>query len=93
MAKVTEGPIFRRVLKVGKVTGDALDPKAIRKIVKERCAQSGLRGQFSAHYLPSGFVTEVGRQKTLMADAMKMTGHRSVGNMMDSEAGNLMGSE
>ena len=102
VAKVTEGPIFRRVLKGGKVTGDALDPKAIRKIVKERCAQAGLRGQFSAHSLRSGFVTEAGRQKTPMADAMKMTGHRNfdtfmgyyrVGDMMDSEAGNLMGSE
>jgi integrase len=98
-AKVTEGPIFRRVLKGGKVTGDALDPKAIRKIVRERCLQAGLRGDFSAHSLRSGFVTEAGRQKTPMADAMKMTGHRNfetfmgyyrVGDLMESEAGDLM---
>jgi integrase len=98
-AKVTEGPIFRRVLKGGKVTGDALDPKAVRKIVQARCLQAGLRGDFSAHSLRSGFVTEAGRQKTPMADAMKMTGHRSfetfmgyyrVGDLLDSEAGNLM---
>lgn len=77
---------------------DALDPKAIRKIVRERCLQAGLRGDFSAHSLRSGFVTEAGRQKTPMADAMKMTGHRNfetfmgyyrVGDLMESEAGDL----
>ncbi|MDM0010120.1 site-specific integrase [Variovorax sp. J22G73] len=99
VAKVTEGPIFRRVLKGGKVTGDALDPKAVRKIVQARCLQAGLRGDFSAHSLRSGFVTEAGRQKSPMADAMKMTGHRNfdtfmgyyrIGDLMDSEAGDLM---
>lgn len=101
-AKVTEGPIFRRVLKGGKVTGDALDPKAIRKIVQDRCSQAGLRGDFSAHSLRSGFVTEAGRQTTPLADAMKMTGHRNfetfmsyyrAGHLMDSQAGDLMKSE
>ena len=99
VAKVVEGPIFRRMLKGGKVTGDGLDPKAVRKIVQERCLQAGLRGDFSAHSLRSGFVTEAGRQKTPLADAMKMTGHRNyetfmgyyrAGDLMDSAAGDLM---
>ncbi|WP_436291807.1 site-specific integrase [Variovorax sp. LjRoot178] len=73
---ITEGPIFRRILKGGKVLDEALDPTAVRKIVKRRCIQAGLPGDFSAHSLRSGFVTEAGRRKMDPADAMAMTGHR-----------------
>jgi hypothetical protein len=42
----------------------------VRKIVKQRCLQAGLQGDFSAHSLRSGFLSEA-------ADAMAMTGHRN----------------
>lgn len=79
---ITEGPIFRRILKGGKVLEEALDPTAVRKIVKQRCIQAGLPGTFSAHSLRSGFVTEAGRRKMDAADAMAMTGHRNYQTFM-----------
>jgi hypothetical protein len=61
----------------GKVLEDGLDPKAVREIAQERCVLAGLEGEFSAHSLRSGFVTEAGRRKMPAADAMAMTGHRN----------------
>jgi integrase len=38
----------------------------------------GFKGDFSAHSLRSGFMTEAGRQNTPLGEAMALTGHRSV---------------
>jgi len=43
---ITEGPIFRRILKGGRILDEGLDPTAILKIVKQRCLQAGLQGDF-----------------------------------------------
>lgn len=74
---ITEGAIFRRIRKGGHL-GEGLLPAAIRAIVKERCALAGVDGDFSAHSLRSGFVTEAGRQNVPLADTMALTGHQSV---------------
>lgn len=96
---ITEGPIFRRVLKGGKVTGEPLDAESVRKMVQKRCLQAGLSGKFSAHSLRSGFVTEAGRRQVSTAEAMKMTGHKNVetfmgyyraGDVLESQAGRMM---
>lgn len=96
---ITEGPIFRRILKGGKVTGEPLDAESVRKMVQKRCLQAGLSGKFSAHSLRSGFVTEAGRQQVSTAEAMKMTGHKNVetfmgyyraGDVLESQAGRMM---
>jgi hypothetical protein len=51
----------------------------VRKIVKEQCVLAGgLEGEFSAHSLCAGFVTETGRRNMCLPDAMALTGHRSV---------------
>jgi hypothetical protein len=75
---VEEGPIFRRLLRGGVVTADALEPLAVRLIEKERCLKAGLDGsRFSAHSLRSGFVTEAGRRKVSAPESMALTGHRN----------------
>lgn len=57
---------------------EGLEPRAVRKIVKARCALAGLSEElYSAHSLRSGFVTEAGRRRMPAADAMAMTGHRN----------------
>ncbi|MFJ1299330.1 site-specific integrase [Pseudomonadota bacterium AL_CKDN230030165-1A_HGKHYDSX7] len=76
-AGLTEGAIFRRVLKGGHV-GGPLSAEAVRRIVQARCAQAGLEGDYAAHSLRSGFVTEAGRAGVPIADVMAMTGHASV---------------
>ena len=50
--------------------------------MKRRAALAGLQGDFSAHSLRSGFMTEAGRQNVPLADAMALTGLRSVQTAM-----------
>jgi integrase len=78
---IRSGVIFRRTLKGGHL-GEALSPAAVRDIVKKRCALAGIDGDYSAHSLRSGFVTEAGRQKVPLADTMSMTGHHSVATVL-----------
>ncbi|SFQ05341.1 Site-specific recombinase XerD [Variovorax sp. 770b2] len=78
---ITSGALFRRVRKGGHL-GEALSAAAVRDIVKERCALAGVEGEFSAHSLRSGFVTEAGRQNMPLAETMAMTGHQSVASVV-----------
>ena len=87
---ITHGRIFRRVLKGGHL-GSALSPASVRDIVKQRCALAGIEGDFSAHSLRSGFVTEAGRQNVALSDTMAMTGHRSIATVLAySRAGSAL---
>jgi integrase len=76
-ANISDGRIFRRIRRGGHV-GEALTPAAVREIVRDRCALAGLAGDFSAHSLRSGFVSEAARQELPLGDTMALTGHRSV---------------
>jgi integrase len=80
-AQIHEGPIFRRIRKGGHVA-EPLTPAAVRNIVQQRCALAGVEGDFSAHSLRSGFVTEAGRQNVPLPDTMALTGHHSVNTVM-----------
>jgi len=73
---VKDGAIFRRIR--GAVAAEPLEPQAVRAIVKRRANLAGLSADFSAHSLRSGFMTEAGRQNIPLAEAMALTGHRSV---------------
>lgn len=81
VSEITEGAIFRRIRKGGHL-GEALSPAAVGAIVKARCALAGIEGDFSAHSLRSGFVTEAGRQNVPLAETMVMTGHHSVATVL-----------
>ena len=78
---IFQGRIFRRILKGGHL-GGPISPAAVRSIVQERCALAGIEGDFSAHSLRSGFVTEAGRQDVSLADTMALTGHQSIPAVM-----------
>jgi integrase len=78
---IKEGALFRRIRKGGHL-GEPLAPAAVRDIVKERCTLAGVEGQFSAHSLRAGFVTEAGRQAMSLPETMAMTGHHSVATVM-----------
>jgi integrase len=54
----------------------------MRDIVKERCVMAGVEGEFSAHSLRGGFVTEAGNQTMSLPETMAMTGHQSVASVM-----------
>lgn len=75
-AGIQDGRIFRRVMQGDKL-GGPMTPSAVRRIVKLRCAMAGVTGDFSAHSLRSGFVTEATRREMPLADVMALTGHVS----------------
>lgn len=95
---VTSGPIFRRLYKSR--PGGGLSDHAVWLIVKRRAVLAKLEGDFGAHSLRSGFVTEAGRQAVPLKEAMALTGHRSLvtflqyyqsGAVQSSAAADLLG--
>ncbi len=79
-ASITTGALFRRIRKTKAV--EPLSAQAVWHIVKRRAALAGLAGDFGAHSLRSGFVTEAGRQNVPIKEAMDMTGHRSLATFL-----------
>jgi len=99
-AGMTTGAIFRRIRKTKAV--EPLSGQAVGLIVKRRAQLAGLEGDFGAHSLRSGFVTEAGRQNVPIKEAMGLTGHRSLvtfmryfqtGAVQQSQAANLLKKE
>lgn len=94
------GPLFRRLYKGGKVASVGLSADQVARIVQRRAKLADLDGDWAAHSLRSGFVTEAGRQGVPLGEVMAMTEHRSVGTVMgyfqagallDSRATTLLG--
>ena len=79
-AGIREGAIFRRIWKDR--VGPALLPGSVASIVKRRAKLAGLEGDFGAHSLRSGFVTEAGKQGIPLPAVMAMTEHRSVASVI-----------
>src|SRR5471030_311257 len=99
-APADSGPLFRRLYKGGKVSTTALSADQVARIVQRRAQLAGLEGDWAAHSLRSGFVTEAGRQGVPSGEVMAMTEHRGVGTVMgyfqagallDSRATDLLG--
>lgn len=100
VAPSDSGPLFRRLYKGGRVGSDGLSGDQVARIVKRRARLAGLDGDWAAHSLRSGFVTEAGRQGVPLGEVMAMTEHRSVntvmgyfqaGTLLDSRASDLLG--
>lgn len=78
-AKIDCGSVFRAIDRWGNVSGRTIDPKAINDIVKQRAALAGLEpGEFSAHGLRSGYLTEAANRGVPLPEAMEQSRHRSV---------------
>lgn len=100
VAPATTGPLFRRLYKGGKVGTAGLSADQVARIVQRRARLAGLDGDWAAHSLRSGFVTEAGRQGVPLGEVMAMTEHRSVttvmgyfqaGSLLNSRASQLLG--
>ena len=78
-ADIANGPIFRAIDRWGALEERAITPQAVNLIVKRRCAMAGLDpGEFSAHGLRSGYLTEAARAGVQLPEAMQQSQHRSV---------------
>ncbi|HBN8522222.1 site-specific integrase [Pseudomonas aeruginosa] len=81
-APANTGPLFRRVYRGGRVGAEGLSEDQVARIVKRRAELAGLEGDWGAHSLRSGFVSEAGRQGVSLGEVMAMTEHRSIGTVM-----------
>ncbi|MDG4674788.1 tyrosine-type recombinase/integrase [Shinella sp. 838] len=78
-AKIDNGSVFRAIDRWGNVSRRPLDPKAVNDILKQRVAMAGLDpGEFSAHGLRSGYLTEAANRGIPLPEAMEQSRHRSV---------------
>jgi integrase len=78
-ARIEAGSVFRKVDRWGNVSKRTLDPKSVNDIVKQRAALAGLdAGEFSAHGLRSGYLTEAANRGIPLPEAMEQSRHRSV---------------
>lgn len=78
-ARIESGSVFRGIGRWGTVSKRALDPQSVNAIVKQRAAMAGLEaGEFSAHGLRSGYLTEAANRGIPLPEAMEQSRHRSV---------------
>lgn len=78
-ARIDKGSVFRGIGRWGTVSKRALDPQSVNAILKQRAEMAGLeRGDFSAHGLRSGYLTEAANRGIPLPEAMEQSRHRSV---------------
>ncbi len=78
-AKIESGSVFRAIGRWGTVSRRALDPQSVNAIIKQRAVMAGLdSGEFSAHGLRSGYLTEAANRGIPLPEAMEQSRHRSV---------------
>jgi hypothetical protein len=78
-AGITEGALFRRVGKGGKVLPDRLRAQSVAFIVKAYAARLGLDADaFSGHSLRSGFLTSAAARGASLFKMMDVSRHKSV---------------
>ncbi|HCD85155.1 MAG TPA: integrase [Agrobacterium sp.] len=79
LAKIESGSVFRKVDRWGNLSKRALEAGAVNAIVKQRAEMAGLEpGDFSAHGLRSGYLTEAANRGIPLPEAMEQSRHRSV---------------
>ncbi|NKK60016.1 tyrosine-type recombinase/integrase [Rhizobium leguminosarum bv. viciae] len=78
-AKIESGSVFRAIGRWGTVSRRAIDPQSVNAIIKQRVELAGLeRGEFSAHGLRSGYLTEAANRGIPLPEAMEQSRHRSI---------------
>ncbi|MGI2036174.1 site-specific integrase [Rhizobium panacihumi] len=78
-ARIDTGSIFRAIDRWGNVSRRTIDPQSVNDIVKQRAKLAGLEpGEFSAHGLRSGYLTEAANRGIPLPEAMEQSRHRSV---------------
>ncbi|MBY3503193.1 site-specific integrase [Rhizobium laguerreae] len=78
-AKIDSGSIFRAIGRWGTISRRAIDPQSVNAILKQRAVLAGLdSGDFSAHGLRSGYLTEAANRGVPLPEAMEQSRHRSV---------------
>lgn len=100
-ARLTGGPLFRRITRSGALGQRPISAATVGQIVKRLLAEAGLPPDFaSAHGLRSGFLTQAALDGAPIQAAMRLSLHRSMAQALryyddveitDNPATNLLG--
>ena len=90
-AQITEGPVFRAVLKGSRVQPEALTDRSVAEIINRLAAAAGYDpAQFSGHSLRSGFLTSAAANRASLWKMQAVSRHKSIdvlsGYVRDAEA-------
>jgi integrase len=78
-AKITDGPLFRPMLKGGRVTSDRLSDKSVADVIKTYARRIGLDAKSVAgHSLRAGFLTSAAGRGATIFKMMDVSRHKSV---------------
>ena len=78
-AGITEGPVFRRLYKSGRVSEKALTPHSVSTFIKTYAKRAGYDPtEFSGHSLRAGFLTSAAERGASIFKMMDISRHKSV---------------
>ena len=78
-ARIESGSVFRAIGRWGTVSRRAIDPQSVNAILQQRAVMAALdSGEFSAHGLRSGYLTEAANRGVPLPEAMEQSRHRSI---------------
>jgi site-specific recombinase XerD len=78
-ARISEGPVFRRVSSTGTVLAHRLTDKTVTLVVKDYARRAGLKAKdFAGHSLRSGFLTSGAEGGASVFKLMEVSRHKSV---------------
>ena len=73
-ARIDKGSVFRGIGRWGTVSKRAIDPQSVNPILNQRAEMAGLQpGEFSAHGLRSGYLTEAANRGIPLPEAMEQS--------------------
>ena len=83
LSRITEGPLFRRVFRGGKLGQESLSAYSVALIVKRWARQAGLNSEeFAGHSLRSGFLTSAAKNKASLFKMMEVSRHKDPKTVM-----------
>jgi integrase len=78
-AAITEGVLFRTFDGGKNLTANRIDPGDVARLVKRVTGEAGIDGDFAAHSLRAGFITEAASTKGVSeVNIQRISGHHSV---------------
>ena len=78
-SKIRTGPLFRTFSFAGILTKNRIDGKDVSRLVKRVVGNAGIEGDFAAHSIRAGFITQAASTKGVSeVDIQRVSGHRSV---------------
>jgi integrase len=85
IAPIKEGPVFRKVMKSGRIAGEALHPESITWILRRALEAAGFKGaklkEFSSHSLRAGFCTQASLNGASEIEIMQQSRHKSMNTL------------